>query len=108
MKVAYDHQIFSQQVYGGVSRYFLEIAKRIQAFDGYAVEILAPLFVNKYLKDDPSLNVWGMHVSHLPVPRRITQRLNDEFARWKLHREPTDILHETYYTSSMSGLRIPR
>jgi glycosyltransferase involved in cell wall biosynthesis len=97
MKVAFDHQIFSEQAYGGVSRYFFEVAKRIQVFDGYAVEILSPLFVNKYLRDNPSLKVWGMHVTQLPRPRRIVQVLNAELVRWKLNQVQPDIVHETYY-----------
>jgi glycosyltransferase involved in cell wall biosynthesis len=97
MLVAYDHQIFSEQAYGGVSRYFFEVAKRIQAFDGYAVEILSPLFVNKYLHENPSLTVWGKHVTQLPRPRRIVQMLNAELVRWKLNQVHPDIVHETYY-----------
>ena len=97
MRIAYDHQIFSEQVYGGISRYFFEVAKRIQAFEGYAVEILSPLFVNNYIKDDPSLKVWGMHVNQLPRTGRIVQLLNGELVRWKLNQTQPDIVHETYY-----------
>src|SRR5207344_421991 len=97
MKVAYDHQIFSGQVYGGISRYFFEVAKRIQTFDGYAVEVLSPLFVNKYLNEDPSVRVWGIHMNQLPRPRRIVQLVNGEIVRWKLNQVQPDIVHETYY-----------
>jgi len=27
MKVLYDHQIFTNQIYGGISRYFFELMK---------------------------------------------------------------------------------
>jgi glycosyltransferase involved in cell wall biosynthesis len=97
MRVAFDHQIFSEQAYGGVSRYFFEVARRIQAFDGYAVEILSPLYVNQYLHDNPSMKVWGRHVTQLPRPRRFVQVLNAELVRWKLSQKQPDIVHETYY-----------
>jgi glycosyltransferase involved in cell wall biosynthesis len=97
MRVTYDHQIFSQQVYGGVSRYFFEVARRIRTFDRYSVEVLSPVFVNKYLKADSSLKVWGIFVNQLPRPRRVVQSLNGEIVRWKLHHEQPDIVHETYY-----------
>jgi glycosyltransferase involved in cell wall biosynthesis len=97
MKVAFDHQIFSGQVYGGVSRYFFEVAKRIQTFDGYSLEILSPFFVNRYLNEDRSLKVWGKHVKQLPRPRRIVQVLNGELVHWKLNQLQPDIVHETYY-----------
>lgn len=97
MRVAYDHQIFSWQKYGGVSRYFFEVARRICEFDGYDVRILSPLFANRYLKNDHSLNVWGRYVGTLPKPRRVTQMFNAGLVEWKLHRDPPDIVHETYY-----------
>ena len=97
MRVAYDHQIFSGQEYGGVSRYFFEVARRIRAFDGYEVDILCPLFVNKYLNSDRSIKVWGKHVAAFPVPKRVTQMFNAGLVGWKLHRDPPDIVHETYY-----------
>jgi len=97
MRVAYDHQIFSWQKYGGVSRYFFEVAKRIREFDGYDVRILSPLFANKYLKNDHSLKVWGRHVETFPKPTRVAQIFNAGLVKWKLHRDPPDIVHETYY-----------
>jgi glycosyltransferase involved in cell wall biosynthesis len=108
MRIAYDHQIFSQQAYGGISRYFFEVARRIRTFEGYDVEILSPLFVNKYIKDDPALKVWGLRVKQLPRTTRIVQLLNSELVRWKLRQTQPDILHETYYAPSMYGSRIPR
>ena len=97
MKVAYDHQIFAEQAYGGISRYFFEIARGIQECDGYEVAILAPFFVNNYIHGDASLKVWGRHLKRLPRPGRLVQRLNGELVRWKLRRESPDIVHETYY-----------
>jgi len=97
MRIAYDHQIFSGQAYGGVSRYFFEVANRIRKFEGYDVSVLSPLYVNKYLTSEPLLKVWGMNVNQLPRPRRITQMLNGELVRWKLHQVQPDIVHETYY-----------
>jgi glycosyltransferase involved in cell wall biosynthesis len=97
MRITYDHQAFSTQKYGGVSRYFYEIAKRINEFDGYDVSILSPFFLNNYLKNDQSIKVWGRYGNNLPKPGRIAQKLNERLVCWKLHREPPDIVHETYY-----------
>jgi glycosyltransferase involved in cell wall biosynthesis len=97
MRVTYDHQIFSWQKYGGVSRYFFEVARRIREFDGYDVRILSPLFANKYLKNDHSLSVWGRYVETLPKPTRVAQIFNAGLVKWKLHRDSPDIVHETYY-----------
>jgi len=97
MRIAYDHSIFSEQQYGGVSRYFFEIARRIRLLDGYDVSVLSPLYVNNYLEGDPDMNVWGRHVNSLPRPRRLTQVFNGALVRWKLYRDHPDIVHETYH-----------
>ena len=49
-KIAYDPQVFSFQVYGGVSRYFCEIAQHIAKSDAVNVKIVAPFYVCNYLK----------------------------------------------------------
>ena len=97
MHVTYDHQIFGWQEYGGISRYFFEVAKRIQTFDGYEVEILCPLFVNKYLKDGGGLTVRGRHVPRLPKTTRLIQAVNERIVQRTLYKKPPDIIHETYY-----------
>src|SRR6185436_5910041 len=97
MRIAYDHNIFSGQKYGGVSRYFFEIATRIRSFEGYDVSVLSPLYVNNYLEGDPAIKVWGRHVNRLPRPRRATQMLNGALVCWKLHHDQPDVVHETYH-----------
>src|SRR5882672_4792514 len=97
MRIVYDHQIFSMQHFGGISRYFFEVAKRINNFEGFDVRILSPFFINNYLRDDRSISVWGRHGNNLPKPGRIAQMLNEKLVFWKLHREPPDVVHETYY-----------
>ncbi len=57
MKICYDYQIFSSQKYGGISRYFYEIATRISTMEKFDVEILAPLYVNNYIKNCDALNI---------------------------------------------------
>jgi len=53
MKIAFDSQIFCAQVYGGVSRYFCEIAPRIAKTPGVQVSITAPMHINAYLSHVP-------------------------------------------------------
>src|SRR5262249_3279900 len=95
----YDHQIFGWQEYGGISRYFFEVARRLRTFDGYQVEILCPLFVNKYLKNVGGLAVQGMHVPRLPKTTRLIQGINQSLVQRALSKKPPYIVHETYYLS---------
>jgi glycosyltransferase involved in cell wall biosynthesis len=99
MRIAYDHQIFSWQEYGGISRYFFEVATRINKIRGFDVSVVSPFFVNKYLHGDRSIKVWGRQVSRYPRPQRITWKLNKALVWWKLHHEPPDLVHETSYVT---------
>ena len=49
MKIVYGHQIFSVQKYGGISRYFYELARNIENISDNKIEIFSPLYINEYL-----------------------------------------------------------
>ena len=56
MRILYDYQAFSRQFYGGVSRYFVELARLLSRLEDTEVRILAPLYINHYLKElDPGI-----------------------------------------------------
>jgi len=97
MKISYDYQIFSSQEYGGISRYFYEIATRISKREEFDVKILSPLYFNNYLKDCDSLNVVGRYIPKIPKTVNIIKTLNSVTSRVLLHKRPPDIVHETYY-----------
>jgi len=49
IKIIYSYHIFFQQQYGGVSRYFYEIAKRINnESSNFSANIVAPFYKNQY------------------------------------------------------------
>ncbi len=48
--VVYDYQTFVNQKYGGISRYFCELATRVNKTDGFSTKVLAPAYINQYLK----------------------------------------------------------
>jgi glycosyltransferase involved in cell wall biosynthesis len=97
MRIAYDHQIFSWQKYGGISRYFYDIAARMPGVCGCDVKIIAPLYVNRYLMDNPLPYVIGMPWIWIPKSGRAMQILSAPLAQYFLHREKPDVVHETYY-----------
>jgi glycosyltransferase involved in cell wall biosynthesis len=99
MRIAYDYQIFNWQKYGGVSRYFYELASRLDRLPDTEARILAGWHVNGYLAE---------HNQHLTIGhRRPQQKLIDRIVnqfnrRWRdryLGQHPPDILHQTYYHS---------
>ena len=73
MKIAYDYQVFSQQPYGGVSRYFFEISKRISNLNKDSnVSILSPLYINEYLEPvKGELKIKGIKIPNIPKSQRL-------------------------------------
>ena len=98
MKVVYDSQIFSGQIYGGVSRYFCEIAARISSVPDVSVKIAAPMYVNAYLESLPN-GVLNGFKSPFPYEfLRLHQRVASLFlGDIMLRCMMPDIVHETYY-----------
>ena len=111
MKIAYDHQIFGWQRYGGVSRYFLELASHIKSTGDDAVEcqIICPFYVNEYLHQSlSSVHVTGIHAPAIRRTGRLYRIINEFLAPFILWRWCPNILHETYYakkTVSPSGCK---
>ena len=97
MKIQYDHQIFTQQQYGGISRYFYELIKR---FDGIENNCnVATLFsdnayynkeINQKLKSFfPNNNFRGKG--------RIVKKINQEVSNLKIGKGDFDVFHPTYF-----------
>ncbi len=101
MKILLDHQIFCLQQYGGISRYFYEIANRIVALPGNDVNIFSPLYVNEYFRNDCSVRPWGIKILPFPGLRYILCAVNYYLPRLLVKpRRDVDIFHETYYSLS--------
>ncbi len=97
MRIAYDHQIFSTQVYGGVSRYFARIAETLSRWD-QSVAVFAPFYLNQELKKLNPRIVRGKSVStKFPKTNFLVRKLNQQLARRPISEWAPDILHETYY-----------
>lgn len=106
MKVAFDHQIFSKQRYGGVSRYFVELANRLPADTVSEVTIVAPLHVNAYLAADSARRFTrGKYVPYTLfgwVPLAV-EHVNKVVAPLAWSLADADIVHETHYANQSFG-----
>ncbi len=100
MKINYDYQIFSQQIYGGISRYFVEIAKGISYSEGKnSVNIISPLYINEYLSESEKLlNIKGIKIPYIQKTSRIIKFINKFLSIGQIRKIKPDILHETYYS----------
>ena len=97
MKILYDHQIFTNQQYGGISRYFFELIKRFDNNEN-SCEVATIFSNNAYYNKDfnseiknflPNINIRGKG--------RVTRLFNQQFSASKIDKGNYDILHPTYY-----------
>ncbi|NVZ21655.1 glycosyltransferase family 4 protein [Pseudomonas costantinii] len=98
MRVAFDHQIFCLQNYGGISRYFSRIAEQM-AITGNEVGIFSPLHRNFYLKDLPEGIVHGRRAEKYP-PRttRLALIYNHLLGQQTMRGWQPQVAHETYFS----------
>lgn len=96
MKILYDSQIFRMQGYGGISRYFVNLAQRVAREEQVAVS--AAMHVNNYLAELPRGLVSGVKVAKRPQRGgRVFDWVGDIVDRAVISRANPNVVHETYY-----------
>ena len=101
MKILYDHQIFGTQRFGGISRYFFELANHLASAEQGIVEcrISSPLYISEYFRHaKPELKITGIAAPAIPRIGRIYSTINKLLAPLTLGDWHPDIVHETYYS----------
>lgn len=98
MRIEYDYQIYTAQIYGGISRYFYELVKELNMQDN--VETVIPLLLsnNYYISEKE----YTQHINLLPKKKirgkipffKVVNKFNSII---KLKKQDFDIFHPTYY-----------
>ena len=100
MQIIFDHQIFSLQKYGGISRYFVELANHIADAKKAQVRVLSPVYFNAYLaSSSPKVQVTGLKVPMIKFAELVYGAVNRALAGPLVHWFKPDLVHETYYAS---------
>ena len=97
MNILYDHQVFFWQQYGGISRYFYEIIKRIAKKE--TVFLFEDNYINDYGLEKISevMKYYGKRRPSIKYTGRIFRYLS-KYNLNKFVRDLTiDIYHPTYY-----------
>lgn len=103
MRIAFDHQIFTQQRFGGISRYFAELAPRLKIL-GECPRIFAGLHQNEYLRGVDAEVVRGRFTPGLPRRlHRLRVITNEAYAKRAITCWKPDLVHETYFRSQSSA-----
>ena len=109
MKIAFDHQIFTTQKYGGVSRYIVNLSKELILLN-QDVKIFSTLFINKYLNTINREYIKGN--GPFIYPEKLSKFLmlinnyttNRDINKWK-----PSLIHETYYAKyPTSNFKTPK
>ena len=99
LRVLYDGQVFVMQKHGGISRYFVELARHLHRLD-IATLIACPIHQNAYAAELVGGTVYGNWVRHIPKGGfTIAERVNALAFKFCMQRFKPDIVHETYYHS---------
>ena len=99
MKIAFDHQTFTHQSYGGISRYYTTLAAELLLL-GKDARVFAGFHRNKYLAGLPRPNVRGVNIGYYPPKTwRPLHLLNHTLTQVHINSWGADIVHETYYSS---------
>lgn len=97
MKILFDHQTFSTQRFGGISRYFVNLNEGLNALPGISSSIATLYSENEYIDDQqvPLNNALGkkLFAGH---NSRI-YRWNRRYSAYKIKQGNFDIFHPTYY-----------
>lgn len=98
MKILYDHQIFTSQKYGGISRYFYELMSEFDKIDDIKTNISLVVSNNHYISEKK----YTKHFDLLPNKQfrgkhRILNLFNKTNSIYELKKQNFDLFHPTYY-----------
>lgn len=108
MKILFDGQIFATQEFGGISRYYHELAGALGSLGGVKVDIMAPLYINNYLRTGAGYELHGWKAPKIKRATGILNRVNCMFTGLAVPACDPDIFHETYYSAQALPLRRAR
>lgn len=100
MRVAFDNQIFLLQKFGGVSRYFVELAKSMNDYPDIETRLITPLHFNHHLQNS-NISPKGFFIPFTTDAlqmNRMVRTLSTRFSRSYLSQWKPDLLHETFYS----------
>lgn len=108
MKILLDHQLFSKQIYGGASKYFCEVLKRIPTSQWETTTLFSN---NEYLRNLKLFRYFNVLPDiYFKGKASLLDYLNRPFTLFKIKRGNYDIFHqtdfETYYFNALKGKKV--
>jgi glycosyltransferase involved in cell wall biosynthesis len=99
MKIVFDHEIFYQQKYGGISSYFtnlgLELLKK-----NTDINFVCPIHKNNNLKKLPNNIILGKKIIYPAKINYFISKINDNLSNIFYKNLKPDIIHKTYFSKN--------
>ncbi len=99
MKILFNNTIFFDQRFGGISRYFVNLANELEKLN-LDYTISAPIYKNLYLKHFNKKRVKGFFVKRYPK-NKIIENLNIFFENKIIKKISPNLVHDTYYSCNL-------
>jgi glycosyltransferase involved in cell wall biosynthesis len=98
MKILFDHQKFTTQRYGGISRYFANIIQQLENVPDFSCDVGLLYSQNHYLKEQQSTfdKYLGRALKNDRIARQL-YKLNEKYSASLVKRNNFDVFHPTYY-----------
>lgn len=100
MKILYDNEVFIMQRYGGISRYFYEVIRRISKFENNDIILYQGYHINEYpfcKEKSDKLKIIGRKIPFIPKTKYLISKTQNLFFRKYLMKNNFDLFHKTYY-----------
>lgn len=75
MRVLFDYQIFVQQEYGGVSRYYIELKKELEKYRDFKIDIKVLFPRNVYLRQEQNKRIYALKNQYLRLGIEIVNKI---------------------------------
>jgi len=101
MKILYDHQAFTMQDFGGVSKIYAETSKYLRDYSDVKLSYPWMISNNDYIYDDKIIGAWTPS-KEIKFKGKGTllvylRKLNQSFSKQAIRKGDFDIFHPTYY-----------
>ncbi len=98
MKILYDHQIFTSQKYGGISRYFFELIKEFDKIEAIQTKVSLLFSNNHYISNKK----YVQHMNFFPHKdfkgkQRLISLVNKQNTILEIRKQNFNLFHPTYY-----------
>jgi glycosyltransferase involved in cell wall biosynthesis len=104
--IAYDYQTFSLQQYGGISRYFCELAARVNRAQGFEARVIAPVHFNRHLAECDVAKT-GVYVRKAWKTGPLFRAANRTLSPRLIATYAPSLIHRTFFEPMKSPSGVP-